>query len=155
MREEEAVTDLPEVAAMQVRLQQARSLPDMLAVSFDAFEVIRVLARQYQDQIPPLFATFMSTADAAVDGREAITIAPSLPPPSTQTERLTGPYADTELDEVTTALAALGALLADRLTRAAAIATTPGDRLACEEAAAAAQRISQLMAHGEDASRLR
>jgi hypothetical protein len=149
------VTDLPAVAGIDVRLRQACSLPDTLAVSFDAFEIIRVLARQFQDQVPSLFAAFMATADAAVDGREAITIAPSLPPPGKRADALTEQGAGIDLEDVITALAALGALLTDRLTRAAAIASTPGDRLACEEAAAAARRISQLMARGDDASRLR
>jgi hypothetical protein len=63
-----------------VRLRDARSLPELLAVSFDAFEVIRVLARGSEDLTPSVFAAFMTAADAAVDGREAITIAPSLPP---------------------------------------------------------------------------
>jgi hypothetical protein len=149
------MVDVPPTEGIQIRLRQARSLPDTLVVSFDAFEVIRILARQFQDQVPQLFAAFMTTADTAVDGREAITIAPSLPPPSEGTSGLIGPVAGVELDEVVAALAALGALLTDRLTRAAAAAAIPGDRVACEEAAAAAQRISQLMARGDDASCLR
>ena len=36
-------------------------------------------ARDCQDRVPELFAAFMTTADAAVDGREALTTAPSLP----------------------------------------------------------------------------
>ena len=72
------MSDLRQVGHLQSRLRQALSLPGTLAVSFDAFEAIRVLARQSQDRVPGLFAAFMTTADAAVDGREAITIAPSL-----------------------------------------------------------------------------
>jgi len=70
------MVDVPPTESLQVRMHHARSLPDTLAASFDAFEVIRILARQFQDQVPQLFAAFMTTADAAVDGREAITIAP-------------------------------------------------------------------------------
>src|SRR5215470_1284743 len=61
-------------------LRMAAGLPETLAAGFDAFEVIRMTARHWQDRAPGLFASFMSTADAAVDGREALTIAPSLPP---------------------------------------------------------------------------
>src|SRR5215470_16569842 len=100
------MVDVPPTEGVQVRLRQARSLPDTLAVSFDAFEVIRALARQFQDQVPRLFAAFMTTADAAVDGREAITKAPSLPPPGKGTGGLTRPVAGVELDEIVTALAA-------------------------------------------------
>lgn len=139
---------------IQHRLQEAHSLPDTLAVSFDAFEVIRLLARQSQDRVPELFAAFMTAADAAVDGREAITIAPSLPPPAGNATP-TGPMANAELDEVIAALATLAGILAGRLTGAAALATLPDDRAACGEAAAAAQRIHQLMARGDERSGLR
>jgi hypothetical protein len=61
-------------------LRQAATLPGILAASFDAFEVIRLLARVSEDTVPALFAAFMTAADAAVDGREAVTTAPSLPP---------------------------------------------------------------------------
>jgi hypothetical protein len=66
------------VEVIQARLREASSLAELLAVSFDAFEAIRVLARSSEDTVPGLFAALMTTADAAVDGREAITIAPSL-----------------------------------------------------------------------------
>src|SRR5260370_6077556 len=69
-----------ERSGVAARLRQAATLPDMLAASFDAFEVIRLLACGNEDRVPGLFAAFMTAADAAVDGREAITAAPSLPP---------------------------------------------------------------------------
>jgi hypothetical protein len=50
----------------------------LLAASFDAFEAIRVVARGSEDLAPWLFAAFMTAADAAVDGTQAITVAPSL-----------------------------------------------------------------------------
>jgi hypothetical protein len=54
-------------------------LPQILDAGFEAFEFIQITARAHQDQVPEQFAAFMTTADAAVDGREALTIAPSLP----------------------------------------------------------------------------
>jgi hypothetical protein len=69
---------MDEIAAIQARLRETSSVPDLLALSFSAFESIRVLARGGEATVPGLFAAFMMTADAAVDGREAITIAPSL-----------------------------------------------------------------------------
>jgi hypothetical protein len=149
------MSDLGQVGHLQGRLQQALSLPGTLALSFDAFEAIRVLARQSQDRVPGLFAAFMTTADAAVDGREAVTIAPSLPPPGLSTAPSVGPAADTELDELIAALAQLAGLLADRLNRAAAGATLAADRAACEEAAAAAQQIRTLMARSDERPGLR
>jgi len=70
---------MQETGSIQARLQAASTLPDTLAVSFDAFEAIRLAARNCVDRIPELFAAFMTTADAAVKGREALTAAPSLP----------------------------------------------------------------------------
>jgi len=138
---------------IQRQLREVSGVPDTLAVSFDAFEVIRLLARQFRDQVPELFAAFMTTADAAVDGREAITAAASLPPPGTAEP--SGPAPAAGLDEVIGAMSVLGTLLADRLTHAAALATVPDDRAACEEAAAAAQRICELTARRDDGTRLR
>lgn len=71
--------DVPGASGIQARLEQTTSLPEMLAAGFDAFEIVRIAARNCQDRAPELFAAFMTAADAAVDGREALTIAPSLP----------------------------------------------------------------------------
>jgi hypothetical protein len=138
------VIEVPEATSIDRRLELAASLPDVLAAGFDAFEAIRITARHHQDQVPALFAAFMTTADAAVDGREAITIAPSLPPaPGTKPGRALA--ADTDTGQAADTLAALAAVLRDRLTEAAARADTAGDRAACQGAAEAAGRICQLM----------
>ncbi len=138
---------------IQRRLREVSGVPDTLAVSFDGFEMIRLLARQFRDQVPELFAAFMTTAGAAVDGREAITAAASLPPPGAGEP--SGPAPAAGLDEVIGVMSMLATLLADRLTHAAALATVPDDRAACEEAAAAAQRICELTARRDDGTRLR
>jgi hypothetical protein len=65
---------------IQARLRDAAALPEILAVSFDAFEAIRLTARSCTDRTPQLFAAFMTTAGAATEGREAITAAPRSPP---------------------------------------------------------------------------
>jgi hypothetical protein len=67
-----------DVEVIMARLRDARALPELLAASLDAFEAIRVVARGSEDLAPWLFAAFMTAADAAVDGTQAITIAPSL-----------------------------------------------------------------------------
>jgi hypothetical protein len=134
--------------SIEVRLEQAASLPEALAAGFDAFEVIRMAARDYQDRVPGLFAAFMTTADAAVGGREALTVAPSLPLAGG-----TGPgaavAADADAGQVADALAALAVVLGEHLSRAAARADLPGDRVACQDAARAAAQICQLMARGD------
>jgi hypothetical protein len=134
----------PQPVAILARLSQAASLPQVLAAGFDAFEVIRITARLYQDEMPGLFAAFMTTADAAVDGREALTIAPSLPLDG-NTEPATAVAPDADSGEAADALAALAAALRERLVDAAAQASTAGDEVACQEAAEAAGRICELM----------
>jgi hypothetical protein len=149
------VDGVQEIAAIQARLREAFSVRALLAVSFDAFEAIRVLARGSEDAAPQLFAAFMTAADAAVDGREAITIAPSLSPAPGSTASAGLSAADGDIDTITDAMAALGALLGERLADAANRASTPDDRAACEQAAEAARRIHQLMARDDDDRRLR
>jgi hypothetical protein len=105
-----------DVEAIMARLRGARSLPGLLAASLDAFETIRVLARGSEDMAPSLFAAFMTVADAAVDGRQAITLAPSLSPASGVTPVTTPPAAAVGIDTITDALAALGELLDECLT---------------------------------------
>jgi hypothetical protein len=146
---------VPEIGVIQARLREASSLPELLAVSFDAFDAIRVLARSSEDAVPGLFAAFMTTADAAIDGREAITIAPSLTPAPGSTPSASTAAADPDVGTITDALAALGALLNERLANAAERAPIPDDRVACAEAARAARRIHELMAGNDDDRRLR
>jgi hypothetical protein len=73
--------------------------------------------------VPSLFATFMTAADAAVDGRQATTLAPSLSPASGVTPVTTPPAAAADIDTITAALAALGELLGERLAHAAVLVT--------------------------------
>ena len=145
---------MTEPAAAEVRLRQASDLPEILAASFDAFEVVRLLARRSEDRVAGLFAAFMCTADAAVDGREAVTIAPSLPVLNASTVAPGEPTASADLDLVIESLTTLGALLDDRLTGAGATAADLGDRVACQGGAAAARRICRLMGRGDDDGRL-
>ena len=149
------VDGVQDVEALAARLREACSLPELLAVSFEAFEAIRVFARRSEDTVPWLFAAFMMAADAAVDGREAITTAPSLSPAPSGTLPAGPPAADAEIKTITDAIAALGGLLDERLTDAVNRAHIPGDRAACEEAAQAGRRIHRLMARDDDDRRIR
>jgi hypothetical protein len=144
-----------DVQAITARLRDACSLPVLLAASFDAFEAIRVIARGYEDTAPVLFAAFMTAADAAVDGREAITIAPSLSLAPGVTAITSPSDAGADIDTITGALAALGALLDERLAHAADRALAAGDRAACPEAAEAGRRIHLLLAREDNDRHLR
>ena len=142
-----------DIDVISPQLREAGSLPDLLAASFDAFEIVRMLARHWDHHAPELFAAFMMTADAAVDGREALTTAPALP--AGPMPARAGTLAErSAAQEITAALAALGTLLARRLTEAARHAP-PDDHDACTAAAVAARRIGDLMAGGDDDRRSR
>ena len=148
------VRDMPENHEIGARLGQAVILPEILAAGFDAFEAIRMAARDHQDRVPTLFAAFMTTANAAVDGREALTIAPSLPPAGQARPGQVLPE-ETGAGEAADALAVLAAALGERLRQAAVLAEVPGDQAACQQGAAAARRICELMTRGEHDARLR
>jgi hypothetical protein len=143
-----------EASTIEARLRQVADLPEALAAGFDAFEAIRTAARDHQDQEPGLFAAFMTAADAAVDGREALTAAPSLPPGGLTRPGQVVP-ADTDARQAADRLATLAAVLRDLFTRAVGQADTVGDQAACQDAAAAAERVFELMARGEHDSGLR
>jgi hypothetical protein len=145
--------EMQQTQSIQARLRDAAALPEILAVSFDAFEAIRLTARSCTDRIPQLFAAFMTAVGAATEGREAITAAPSLPPgPARAQPGLL--EAGASVDEAIGVLASLAAFLERRLTKAGTTAAH-ADRLACKEAAAAARRICQLIDRGDDAAGLR
>ena len=137
---------MDDVEVIVARLRDARALPELLAASFEAFDAIRVAARGSEDLAPGLFAAFMTAADAAVDGTQALTIAPSLSLTPAGTMIVAPHAAGADIDTVADALAALGELLDERLTHAADRAVLAGDRAACQEAAQAGRRIHQLMA---------
>jgi hypothetical protein len=138
------VCDVPLASSAEARLREASSLPEVLDAGYAAFEAIRITARACQDQVPGLFSAFMTTADTAVDGREALTIAPSLPRHGYTAPGGAAP-ADTDAGQAADILAALATSLRERLTEAAGQAGLPGDRDACHNAAEAAGRICQLM----------
>jgi hypothetical protein len=142
------VSDVPVINDIEFRLHQAASLPQLLSASFDAFEAIRMTARDCEDRAPELFAAFMTAADAAVDGREALTIAPSLPLAG-DAGPVDAAVTGADPGQAADLLATLAAALRDRLTGAANLAVLPDDRAACQDAAAAARRICQLMARGD------
>jgi hypothetical protein len=141
---------VPELTEVTARLQGAAGLPDLLLASFEAFEIVRLVARRHEDQAAELLPTFMTAADAAVDGRESVTTAPSLARASRTHTTQGALAAQADMTEVTGGLAVLAALLAGRLSDAATLAAKAADRTACQSAARAAQQISGLMARGDD-----
>ncbi len=142
---------MEEITRVAERLRASSDLGETLAAGFDAFEAIRAAARACEDDTG-LFAAFLLTAGAAVEGRNALAAAPSLPPARCSVPVGTRPasIAPGAVQEITAALATLGELLASGLADAAASAAARGDRAACGDAARAATQIHQLLAGAGD-----
>jgi hypothetical protein len=141
-----------ELRAVTARVADSTTMSGLLGASFDAFEVIRQVARACEDRVPELFAAFMVAAGTAVEGRNALNDAPSLPP--ARSDRALQPSVNTtaEVGQVADDLAELAAFLAQRLPKAAARADLPGDREACERASRAAADIHHLLGQDTDAT---
>jgi len=139
------VNDVHDMDMLSARLRDSTSLPEMLAASFDAFEAIRLVARECEDRAPDLFAAFITAGSAAADGREAIADVPALGPPDGIAAADGALAPGTDPGAIADALAALAALLASQLELAASLATPGGDRVAFQEARRAASEIHQLL----------
>ena len=142
-----------DIGGIGARLRAGGDLAGTLAAGFDAFEAIRLAARGCEDRDPGLFPAFMLAAGAAVEGRNAVAAAPSLPRANGDS-RPAAPELGADVQEIADCLAALADLLARRLS-GAALATTPGDRAACAGAAEAAGQIHRLLTRACDASPVR
>lgn len=146
---------MDELGAITARVADSVTIPEALDAGFDAFEVIRLMARACENRGPELFAAFMVAAGTAVQGRNALNDAPSLPPARSDlaSSPVVGPALDVGL--VADQLAELAALLAPCLHKMAAEANLAGDRLACERAARAAADIYQFLGRGTDETAIR
>jgi hypothetical protein len=140
---------MKELDAIVARLRGSTAPADLLDAGFDAFEFIRLVARACEDLAPELFAAFMTAAGTAVEGRNALGDAPSLPPPTGPPPAITK-SATVDADQTADELAALAALLAQRLAEASAQTLREGDRAACQHATHAAADIHRLLARGLD-----
>jgi len=139
-----------ELDACTARVRSSDTLAELLEAGFDAFEVIRLVARACEDRAPDLFAAFMTAAGTAVEGRNALNGAASLPPARTGPPPAPTVSAETSADRIADELAALAALLAQRLAEARVQAVLAGDRAACQHATHAAAGIHRLLARDTD-----
>ncbi|SRR6266536_302521 len=138
----------------QIRIAQpplSGGLPETLGWAFDAFEATRFAARNCEDRVPELFATFMMSAGAAVEGRNAVVDAPSFPLGRRAAPRSELPAGGaTDVEQIADELTALTEVLAERLAQAAVVARSAGDRSACDNAAESAHRIRRLLARASN-----
>jgi hypothetical protein len=128
------------------RLEQARDLSAILDAAYEAFEAMRLAFRAHEDPGTGLFASFVMAAAAAADGRDAVAFAPSLPPGQSHGAPTAGEgRGQGQSAEGVAGAAGLSQVLAGSLMRAAGSASDPGDRAACEQAAASAHGICDLL----------
>jgi len=133
------------IELIEQHLAEAVGVADVLAAGWEIFELIGDLAAAGAEQSVDLYPAFMFARSAAVDGRNAIAFAPSVPAGGAA---LSGrPVLRTDdVSEVADALAGLASALSMRLRAMARLAADDGDRVACENAAHDAERISELLA---------
>jgi hypothetical protein len=133
--------------ALTWRLGEAGDLVSILGAAYDAFEETMSAIWSHEETTGNLSAALVFAAAAAADGRDAIATAPSLP--RTKYIGVQPPRPDQRTPELTTALAALSAVLAARLTQAAESATEYQDRGACQIGARQALQIHSLLTGNE------
>jgi hypothetical protein len=134
-----------QIELIERQLREADGVAGVLAAGWENFELIGVLAADSAEKAADMYPAFMFARGAAVDGRNAIMLAPSMPaggPASFGSPELsTG-----DVDEVADALAGLASAMSARLREAALLAVDDGDRIACENAARDADQIGELLA---------
>ena len=127
-------------------LADADDVPAVLAASWELFELIAAIASASAVECPDdMYPAFTFASGAAVNGRNALAFAPSLPPlPRGAAQDPPKPAG--EVYQTADALAGLASALSIRLRETAELATATADRSACENAASDADRITQLLA---------
>jgi hypothetical protein len=141
-------SDVDQIERIRQHLTDADGVSGVLAASWQAFELVRAVTGANAGQAPDMYPAFTFARGAAVSGRNAIAFAPSL-------RADCAPWRDTpslvtgDVYEVADAVAELAFVLSGRLREEAGLAADRGDRVACENAASDAERISRLLAKGE------
>lgn len=126
-------------------LAEASGVPAVLAASWELFELIAAIASASAVECPGMYPAFTFASGAAVNGRNALAFAPSLPPLPRGAAH-DPPKPTGEVYQTADALAGLASALSIRLRETAGLATATADRSACENAASDADRITQLLA---------
>ncbi|SRR6266508_4910142 len=133
------------IAAMRARVDDADGLEGTLAASWDAFELIRMVALRRTERADGSFAAFMLASASAANGRDVVGFAPSLP--LGQAAKTDPGEAELgEVDLLADALAGLASALSARLLAAARLAAHGADRAACRDGAREADNVHALLA---------
>ena len=139
---------MSQIELLRQRLLHADGVAGMLATGWEAFEFVRGVAGANADRSADMYPAFTFARGAAVNGRNAIAFAPSMP---ADQEMLFEEAAPLQGDayKVADTLADLASALSARLWETAGVAGDAGDRAACEDAAREADRITELLAKSQ------
>ena len=132
------------IELVERQLVEADDLADVLVAAWEIFDLVGGLAADCADRAADMYPAFMFARGAAVDGRNAIASAPSMPAGRSVLVESSKPAA-TDVYEVADAIAGLASVLGTRLREAARLADD-GDCTACQDAARDADRIVGLLA---------
>jgi hypothetical protein len=139
---------MPEMDRMRVRLETGGELADVLSAAWAAFSLLLAACCDCEERAPELSAAFAFASAAAAQGRLALASAPSLPADLGDPASYRG-CAEADLEKTADGLAGLAGVLATRMSAAARLAHGADDRAACQEAAAQAAQIHELLALDE------
>jgi hypothetical protein len=136
-----------QIKLIHQRVVDADGLPALLAAAWDTFELVQATASASAGDSPDLYPAFTFARGSAVNGRNALAVAPSMPPvPADATSTPPEPAAD--VDRLADALATLASALSKRLRESAELAPDPADRSACQNAARESGQITSILARG-------
>jgi hypothetical protein len=136
-----------EISDATSRIAEAGSLATTLAAARCAFELMRDVLVQAEARQDDMFAAFAFAAAAAAEARNIVLTAPSLPPG--RAAPVVPVPAEADSPDLAALLAGLAAELVSALSHAAQHARGSRDQEACQDAAAEAERIRELLALGE------
>jgi hypothetical protein len=135
------------IAGVRARLEAADDLPAILDAAYEAFEDMLTVIEDHQDPYGGAFVAFVMSQPAAANGRDAVAVAPSLPPGRAVERDIPGasPAPDVSGAQATAAVAGLSLLLVARLDAAAGLCRNVADRTACSLAARHAASVCSLL----------
>ncbi len=130
------------------RPAKAGDLTSELLAAYETFDIILLAIRGRQDPGTCMFTALVRSASCAVDGRDALRRAPSLPLSAISPPIITRRAGAREpgIRDLAQDLSALATQLTGRLIDAERLACSAGDREACSQAEECAREIRELLA---------